>query len=129
MSDHKGKRLKRQQNRRRRARYRIRSRIQGTAERPRLAVNKSLRFIYAQLIDDDKGHTLAQANSGEQDVRTKLEEASTGSAAAARLVGELMAERAKATGVEQVVFDRGGYIYHGKVKEVAEGARSQGLKF
>lgn len=129
MSDFKGKRLKRQQNRRRRARFRIRSRIQGTAERPRLAVNKSLRYIYAQLIDDEKGHTLAQANSGEADVRSKLKDASTGSAAAARLVGELVGQRAKDGGVETVVFDRGGYIYHGKVKEVAEGARSQGLKF
>ena len=128
MNDHKGKRLKRQQTRRKRARFRIRNRIHGTAERPRLAVAKSLRYIYAQLIDDEQGRTLAQANSAEQDVRGKLEDASTGSAAAARLVGELMGQRAKEKGVEQVVFDRGGYIYHGKVKEVAEGARSQGLE-
>jgi large subunit ribosomal protein L18 len=129
MSDYRGKRLKRQQGRRRRARFRIRSRIHGTAERPRLAVKKSLRYIYAQLINDELGVTLAQANSDEQDVRSKLEEASTGSAAAARLVGELIGRRAKDKGVEEVVFDRGGYIYHGKVKEVAEGARSQDLKF
>ena len=114
--------------RRQRAHSRIRGRVSGTAERPRLAVFKSGRYVYAQLIDDLVGSTLAQANSKEADLRAKIE-GGAASKAAARLIGETIAERAKAKGIERCVFDRGGYIYHGKVKELADGARSKGLKF
>ena len=119
-------RAKRQ--RRQRAHRRIRGKVQGTGERPRLAVFKSLRYVYAQLIDDERGTTLAQASSAEPEIRSKVEGGSK-SRGAARLVGEAVAERAKERGISQVVFDRGGYIYHGKVKEVAEGARAKGLAF
>ena len=98
------------------------------AERPRLAVFKSLKYIYAQLIDDIQGVTLAQASSREASVLDGLK-SSAGSRGAARKVGELIASRAKEKGVERVVFDRGGFIYHGKIREVAEGARAQGLEF
>lgn len=114
--------------RRKRAHARIRSRISGTAERPRLAVFKSGRYVYAQLIDDLAGATLAQANSKEAELRSQFEGGAS-SKAAARLIGETIAERAKAKGIERCVFDRGGYIYHGKVKELADGARSKGLEF
>lgn len=114
--------------RRQRAHRRLRQRIHGTPERPRLSVYKSLRYVYAQVIDDLNGRTLAQANSGEKDLGVDFE-GSAGSVDAARAVGEVIAERAKAQGVESVVFDRGGAIYHGKVKAVAEGAREKGLHF
>jgi large subunit ribosomal protein L18 len=114
--------------RRTRAHQRLRQRVAGNAARPRLAVFKSLRYVYAQLIDDATGRTLAQANSREAEVSSHLKGATAGKQAA-RLVGEVMAERAKAQGVTRVVFDRGGYIYHGKIKEVAEGARAKGLEF
>jgi large subunit ribosomal protein L18 len=91
-------------------------------------VFKSGRYVYAQLIDDQSGSTLAQANSKESDLRSKIE-GGAASKAAARLIGETIAERAKDKGIERCVFDRGGYIYHGKVKELAEGARSKGLQF
>jgi len=110
------------------AHRRLRGRIEGTAERPRLAVYKSLRYVYAQIIDDQSGRTLAQASSREEEVRGELE-ASPKSRSAAHAVGEVVAERAKKQGIAKVVFDRGGYIYHGKVKEVAEGARGKGLEF
>lgn len=118
----------RKQQRRRSARGRIRRRIRGDAERPRLAVFKSGRYVYAQLIDDLEGHTLIQANSAESGLQGKLE-AGTSSKAAARLVGETIAERAKEAGIARCVFDRSGYRYHGRVKELAEGARAQGLDF
>jgi large subunit ribosomal protein L18 len=114
--------------RRRSAHKRIRGRVAGTAERPRLAVYKSGRYVYAQLIDDQSGTTLTQANSTEADLQSKLESGGK-SRAAARLIGETIAERAKEQGIGQCVFDRGGYIYHGRVKELAEGARSKGLAF
>lgn len=112
--------------RRRKIRYRIRKRITGTVGRPRLAVYRSNKQIYAQLIDDVAGHTLAQASSSEttvaeQNAGTKKEQA--------RLVGKLLAERAKTAQIETVVFDRAGYLYHGRVQELAEGAREGGLKF
>jgi large subunit ribosomal protein L18 len=116
------------QSRRKRAHKRIRNRVSGTAERPRLAVFKSSRYVYAQLIDDLTGSTLAQASSTEAAVASGLAGGSA-SKVAARAVGEAIAERAKARGIEQCVFDRGGYLYHGKVKELAEGARSKGLEF
>ena len=114
--------------RRQRAHARLRNRIQGTSERPRLAVFKSLRYIYAQVIDDSSGRTLAQASSADPEIKKGLK-GSTGNIEAARQVGESVAERAKEQGVEKVVFDRGGAIYHGKVKALAEGARGKGLVF
>ncbi len=113
---------------RKRAHQRLRQRVQGTVERPRLSVFKSSKYVYAQIIDDRSGTTLAQASSMEAEVRTGVESGAT-SKAAARRVGEVVAERAKSKGISKVVFDRGGYIYHGKVKELAEGARAKGLEF
>jgi large subunit ribosomal protein L18 len=112
---------KRQQRLRRRRR--VRARIQGSAERPRLSVYRSNRGIFAQLIDDRQGRTLAAVNWTEPELR-KL----TASEQAKR-AGELLAERAKAAGVETCVFDRGGYQYHGRVQALAEGAREGGLAF
>lgn len=128
MSEYHSKRTRAKRMRRQRSHQRLRQRIRGTAERPRLAVYKSLRYIYAQVIDDSKGRTVAQASSAEGDIVAAVEP-SAGSCEAARAVGEAVAERAKAQGVEQVVFDRGGAIFHGKVKAVADGARSKGLVF
>ena len=128
MSDSHTKKIRAKRMRRERAHRRLRNRIQGSPERPRLAVFKSLRYIYAQLIDDLNGRTLAQASSAEAELMKGLK-GSAGNVEAARRVGESIAERAKAEGVESVVFDRGGAIYHGKVKAVAEGARAKGLVF
>lgn len=114
--------------RRQKAHLRVRGRVVGSSSRPRLAVFKSARYIYVQLIDDQKGETLTQANSREGEAKGKFEGGGK-TKSAARLIGELIAERAKEKGIESVVFDRGGYQYHGRVKEVAEGARSAGLKF
>jgi large subunit ribosomal protein L18 len=102
---------------------RLRSRISGTADRPRLAVYRSLNQIYAQVIDDRSGRTLAAASSLEaKDGKAKRAEA-------AKAVGERIAEKAKAAGIEDVIFDRGGYRYHGRVKALADAARSNGLRF
>ena len=106
-----------------RRRRRVRARIVGSAERPRLSVYRSNRGVFAQLIDDGKGHTLAAVNWIEPELR-KLSAAEQ-----AKRAGELLAERAKAAGVESCVFDRGGYQYHGRVKALAEGAREGGLVF
>ena len=106
-----------------RRRRRVRARIVGTAERPRLSVYRSNRGVFAQLIDDGKGHTVAAVNWIEPELR-KL---SAGDQA--KKAGELLAERAKAAGVESCVFDRGGYQFHGRVKALAEGAREGGLNF
>lgn len=122
------KRVQEKAERRKRTHLRIRNRVKGTAERPRLAVFRSLRYTYAQVIDDISGSTLAQANSRETEI-SKGVEGGTGSVAAARAVGQAVAERAKAKGVESVVFDRGGFLYHGKVRALAEGARDKGLQF
>lgn len=111
-----------------RAHRRVRGRIQGTPERPRLSVYKSLKYVYAQVIDDLSGRTLVQASSRESDLRSGVE-ASPSSVEAAKAVGQTVAERARDKGIETVVFDRGGYIYHGKVKAVADAAREKGLKF
>ncbi len=118
-------RVQRKRERRRRAHQRVRRNVSGTGERPRLAVFKSLKYTYAQVIDDLKGETLVQASSSEADIQKAAKEGKR--LDAARLVGEAIAERAKKAGVEQVVFDRGGYIYHGRVQQVAEGARKKGL--
>ena len=102
---------------------RVRGKISGTAERPRLSVFRSEKNIYAQIIDDVAGNTLVAASSVEKDFGPGSNKE------AARKVGKLVAERALAKGIEEVVFDRGGYIYHGRVMELAEGAREGGLKF
>ncbi len=128
MSDSHSKKIKTKRMRRNRAHLRLRNRVQGTSGRPRLAVFKSLRYIYAQVIDDQTGRTLAQASSAEPELKQGLE-GSAGNVDAARRVGETVAERAKSQGLEKVVFDRGGAIYHGKVKAVADGARAKGLVF
>ncbi|MQC16869.1 MAG: 50S ribosomal protein L18 [Chloroflexi bacterium] len=104
---------------------RVRRRTVGSPERPRLAVFRSNQHIYAQVIDDAAGHTLAAASDMEQDLRSTEETKS----ARARRVGALVAQRAKAAGVETVVFDRGGFRYAGRVKELAEAAREEGLVF
>jgi large subunit ribosomal protein L18 len=106
-----------------RRRRRVRARIVGTTERPRLSVYRSNRGVFAQLIDDTKGHTVAAVNWIEPELR-KLSAAEQ-----AKRAGQLLAERAKAAGVETCVFDRGGYRYHGRVKALAEGAREGGLVF
>ena len=113
------------------ARYRrhtrVRAKVEGSASRPRLCVFRSLKHIYTQVIDDIKGHTLVSASTldpelgGELDSKAKTEKA--------QLVGSLVAKRALSAGVKQVVFDRGGYKYHGRVKAIAEAARQAGLKF
>jgi len=129
MSEHVTKRMKAKRERRERAHLRVRKRVRGNAERPRLSVYKSLRYIYAQVIDDDQGTTLAQANSADPEVRGQLGGGATAGKAAAKLVGELVAVRVKERGVEKVVFDRGGYVYHGRVQALADAAREKGLQF
>ena len=106
---------------------RIRRKVQGTSERPRLAVSRSLKFISVQLIDDATGHTLAHATSREEGVRGTAKSAANKAAAAK--VGSLIAERAREKGIQSVVFDRGGHLYHGNVKALAQAAREKGLKF
>ena len=106
----------------------MRSRVHGTPERPRLSVFKSLRYVYAQVIDDTTGTTLAAASSLEADLKSGLE-ASPGSSEAAKAVGETVAARALDKGIDPVVFDRGGYVYHGSVRVLAEAAREKGLQF
>ncbi|MFM2123794.1 MAG: hypothetical protein RL328_245 [Acidobacteriota bacterium] len=108
---------------RKRIHKRIRAKLAGTTERPRLAVFRSLNHIYAQVIDDTQGLTVAAAASNEKGG------ANGGNVAGAKAIGKLVAERAKAKGVEAVVFDRGGYLYHGRVKALADAAREAGLKF
>ena len=106
-----------------RRRRRVRAKVRGNAERPRLSVFRSNRGVNAQLIDDVAGNTLAAVNWTESDIK------SLQSMEQAKRVGTLIAERAKAAGIEDVVFDRGGYRYHGRVKALAEGAREGGLRF
>ena len=116
-------RITTRRQRRRRIHARIRKKVTGTAERPRLAVYRSLKHIYAQVIDDGAGATLVAAGSRETGIE------GGGNARGAALVGEKLAERARAAGIETVVFDRGGYRYHGRVKAVADGSREGGLVF
>jgi large subunit ribosomal protein L18 len=106
--------------------HRVRRKVAGSAARPRLAVYRSNKHITAQVIDDKSGRTLAAASTVEKDLRSA---GSTGNKAAATTVGRLVAERAKAAGVNQVVFDRGGFLYHGRVAAVANAAREAGLEF
>ena len=113
---------KKKEDRKRRIQYRIRKKINGTATKPRLAVYRSNKSIYCQLIDDVAGHTLAAASSTEAGATgPKVEQA--------KAVGKLIAEKAQSANISGVVFDRGGYLYHGRVKALAEGAREAGLKF
>lgn len=109
---------------RKRIHKRIRSRVAGTPSRPRLAIFRSVNHIYAQVIDDAAGHTLAAAASTEKDLKGK-----GGNVEGAKLIGKAVAERAKAKGVSKIVFDRGGYLYHGRVKALADAAREAGLEF
>jgi large subunit ribosomal protein L18 len=106
---------------------RIRKKIKGTAERPRLSVFRSARHMYAQIIDDTAGRTIASASSVEQAFKEKP--AFESKAAAATFVGELVAERAKEKGISKVIFDRNGFLYHGRIKALSEGARKAGLEF
>ena len=115
--------LKTKQQTRLRRRRRVRAKVRGSAERPRLAVFRSNRGVMAELIDDDRGHTLADVSWIEQDLRDLEPMEQAGRA------GAIIAERAKAAGIEQCVFDRGGYQYHGRVRALADGARDAGLAF
>jgi large subunit ribosomal protein L18 len=119
------KRDKRSQRRRRH--QRLRRKVVGTAERPRLNVFRSLNHIYAQVIDDGQGHTLAAASTLDPEVRGQV--ADMEKIKQAEVVGRVVARRAQEAGVSQVVFDRGGYQYHGRVRALAEGAREEGLQF
>lgn len=112
---------------RQRRHARIRQRIAGTGHRPRLSVFRSLKHIYAQIIDDDRGVTLAAASTLDPEVRDQVRGKRKTEAAA--VVGEILARRARARGIARVVFDRGGYKYHGRVRALAEGARRGGLEF
>lgn len=105
--------------------YRLRRKLAGSSERPRLAVHRSGKHIYAQIIDDSRSVTLAAASTVEKDLRTQ----SGGNLDAARKVGELVAKRAKDAGINTVVFDRGGFLYHGRIAALAEAAREAGLEF
>lgn len=105
---------------------RIRNKISGTAERPRMNVYRSLNNIYVQFIDDVAGHTLASASTLDKEITGKLDDKSKSEAA--KMVGELAAKRASSAGISEAVFDRGGYLYTGRVAQVAEGARAAGLK-
>jgi large subunit ribosomal protein L18 len=113
---------------RKRRHVRVRAKVSGTTARPRLNVFRSSAHIYAQVIDDGKGHTLVAASDLEEAVRARAG-AGAAKAARAKAVGEVIAERAKEAGVDSVVFDRGGFLYHGRIKAVADGAREGGLKF
>jgi large subunit ribosomal protein L18 len=107
---------------------RVRAKVAGTAERPRLAVHRSNRHISAQVIDDLAGRTLAAASSVEPELRATLGAAGGGNVSGAEAVGRLLAQRAKAAGVTQVVFDRGGFAYHGRVAALADTVRTEGLE-
>ncbi len=106
---------------------RVRAKVSGTTERPRLAVRRSLKHIYAQIVDDVTGRSLAQVASTSEEVRAKAGEGTKTDVS--KIVGELIAAKAKEKGISSVVFDRGGYLYHGRVQAVAEAARSAGLEF
>ena len=112
---------------RQRRHERVRGRVSGTPERPRLCVFRSLRHIQAQVIDDTKGHTLVAASTLESGVRSQID--GKNKSAQATIVGEVIAQRALEAGITQIVFDRGGYKYHGRVKSLADAARKAGLEF
>ncbi|HIA75436.1 MAG TPA: 50S ribosomal protein L18 [Dehalococcoidia bacterium] len=108
---------------------RLRSKISGTAKRPRLAVFRSISHIYAQLIDDVEGSTITAASSLENELKDKDKDKDSGKISISKVVGESIGRRAAEKGISEIVFDRGGYKYHGRIKAVAEGAREAGLKF
>ena len=110
-----------------RRKKRVRRKINGTSQRPRLSVNRSLKHIYAQIIDDENGKTLAHASSLSPEVKGNTSE--DGKTKVAQSVGQLIAQKAKEHQIEGVIFDRSGYLYHGRVKALAEAAREEGLKF
>ena len=114
---------------RQRVKRKVRARISGTSERPRLTLFRSNQHIYAQVVDDVKGVTLAAASTNEADLRGKSGSNALGNIQSAKTVGELIAKRSIAKKIEKVVFDRNGFIYHGKVRALADGARESGLKF
>jgi large subunit ribosomal protein L18 len=120
-------RIQDRKQRRARIRSRYRGTVQGTADRPRLAVYRSLRYVYAQVIDDEAGVTLVTASSLEKEQAGALK--ATGNRDAGKAIGKLIAERAKERGVSAVVFDRGGFPYHGVIRAIADGAREGGLEF
>lgn len=120
-------RVRDRKQRRARIRRRYRQTVRGTATTPRLTVYRSLRYVYAQLIDDEAGVTLAAASTAEKDLGGSLK--SKGNCEAGTLLGKTIAERAKEKGLESVVFDRGGFTFHGVIQAVADGAREAGLKF
>ncbi|MGB9867169.1 MAG: 50S ribosomal protein L18 [Bacillota bacterium] len=120
------KRVDRNEARKRRH-LRVRKKVSGTPTRPRLCVFRSLKHIYAQIIDDQAGHTLCAAGSLDPELRSQLKNG--GNIEAAKKVGELIAKRALEKGITKVVFDRGGYLYHGRVKALADAARAAGLEF
>ena len=123
-------RVQTKKDRRTRIRLRQRQRIDGTAERPRLAVTRSLTHISAQVIDDLAGQTLASASSTEPSIKAKFQDgAKGGNKGGAVVIGTIVADRALKEGVKKVVFDRGGFLYHGRVRSVAEAAREAGLEF
>jgi large subunit ribosomal protein L18 len=109
--------------------YRLRRTLRGSSDRPRLAVYRSVKHIYAQIINDDNSRTLVSASTIEPELREKLGGATGSNIEAAKLVGELISKRAKEKGISQVVFDRGGNLYHGRVAALAEAAREAGLEF
>ena len=113
---------------RKRRHVRVRAKVSGTAQRPRRNVFRSSAHMYAQVIDDNRGHTLVSASDLEDAVKERAGAGATKSARA-KAVGEVIAERAKAAGISAVVFDRGGFLYHGRIKAVADGAREAGLDF
>lgn len=108
---------------------RIRKKVVGTTERPRLSVYRSLSHMYAQIVDDVKGNTLAAASTIDKELKGKDKKAGKGNIGAAKQVGELIAKKALQKGIKRVVFDRGGYLYHGRVKALADAARESGLEF
>ncbi len=112
---------------RQRIHKRIRAKISGNSNRPRLCIYRSLKFIYAQIVDDSQGKTLVAASTVEKELKGKLKQ--TGNIEASKLIGKTIAERAQSKGIKAVVFDRGGYLYHGRIKAVAEAARESGLEF
>lgn len=112
---------------RKRRHIRIRKKVSGTSERPRLCVSKSLKHIYAQIINDDTGTTLASSSTMDKDIKGKIKAA--GDINAAKVIGAAIAEKALGKDIKKVVFDRGGYIYHGRIKALAEAAREKGLQF
>ena len=123
-------RIKTKEDRRGRIKHRIRKRVQGTPERPRLTVFRSQAHIYVQVVDDMQGRTIAAASTVEPSVKGALpQEAKGGNVAGAKAIGKTIAERLLEKGVKQVVFDRNGFLYHGRIKALAESARENGLEF